>query len=171
MSAPSIAGHRNNVPKHPNVLRSYAGSPVSVWVYPLQQRAQMSEEDLVSLLRLETGQCARRGGEGSQKGKSTATGRLHATAQEVSATKPAAANARSWFGPEPPHHGGLPAWSTTDGLGPGAQQTPRWEAKIQWCWVPESDPQAGEVGSSERVSSSCMMQTLMLLIQLPVPET
>lgn len=47
MSAPSIAGHRNNVPKHPNVLHSYVGSPVSVLVDLL--RAQMSEEDLVSL--------------------------------------------------------------------------------------------------------------------------
>lgn len=62
MSAPSIAGHRNNVPKHPNVLHSYVGTRVSALVHPLQQRAQMSEEDLLSLLWLEMGQCTRRGG-------------------------------------------------------------------------------------------------------------
>lgn len=56
-------GHRNNVPKHPIVLHSYVGTRVSALARPLPQRAQMSEEDLLSLLCLELRHGSGRSGE------------------------------------------------------------------------------------------------------------
>lgn len=67
MSAPSIAGHRDNVPKHPTVLHGYVGKRVLALVYPCQQRVQTYEEDLLSLLWLATCQCTRRGGESHRR--------------------------------------------------------------------------------------------------------
>lgn len=151
MSAPSIAGHRNNVPKHPNVLHSYVGTRVSALAHPLPQRAQMSEEDLLSLLWLEMGHCSRRGGEshksaGGERYTTSVGWRSCMVFAKTVNERPLIVLIWLWY--------------------PTASES----ESESGCWVPESDPNAGVVGS-ECVSSPWMMQTLMLLIHLPVPET